>query len=222
MKRVQLTVRLENEVIKAARERAARMKTSLSAAVAEAAKESLLSSYRTERETEILKAVERNFFALRKLEQRMNFEIRVLKEMAGLGMRSFFNHIPPIPEAEKPAALLSGKMRFSRYLDLLARNLRGGESILRDLPAAEPIEGVEKPSQPSDATSTRSTHGKTSKAAAESNPIKEDTHRVGTNGDTSLPQSTTPAKEQAWSLFDREPSHEAAPHIHPGLNPQRS
>jgi hypothetical protein len=222
MKRVQLTVRLENEVIKAARERAARMKTSLSAAVAEAAKESLLSSYRTERETEILKAVERNSFALRKLEQRMNFEIRVLKEMAGLGMRSFFNHIPPVPEPEKPAALLSGKMRFARFLDLLARNLRGGESILRDLSAAEPIEVVEKPSQPSDPTSTRSTNGNTSKGVLESVPSKENTHRVATNGDTNLPQSTTLANEQAWSLFNREPSQEAAPHTHPGLNPQRS
>jgi hypothetical protein len=108
--------------------------------VAEAAKESLLSSYRSEREKEILKAAERNFYALRRLEQRMRIELQVLKELIGLGMRSFFNHTPPIPDTGKAAALLSGKQRFQRYLDLVASNLRGGESILGDVPLPEPAE----------------------------------------------------------------------------------
>ena len=139
--RVQLTVRLEPQVMQAARQRSNEMKVSLSATVAEAAKESLLSSYRSEREQEILKAVDRNFHALRRLERQFRLEIAVLKEMIGVGMRSFFNHTTPIPEATKNAALRSGKERFHRYLDLLATNLRSGESILKDLPlpdAGEP------------------------------------------------------------------------------------
>ena len=132
--RVQLTVRLEPQVMQAARQRSSEMKVSLSATVAEAAKESLLSSYRSEREQEILKAVDRNFHALRRLERQLRLEISVLKEMIGVGMRSFFNHTTPIPEATKNAALRSGKERFHRYLDLLAANLRSGESILKDLP----------------------------------------------------------------------------------------
>jgi hypothetical protein len=135
--RVQITVWLEPHVLQAAKQRAGEMKVSLSATVAEAAKESLLSSYRSEREQEILKAVERNFHALRRLEQRLGLDIQVLKEMAGLGMRSFFNHTPPIPQASQAAALLSGKQRFHRYLDALAKNLRGGESILSDVPLPE-------------------------------------------------------------------------------------
>jgi hypothetical protein len=138
--RVQVTVFLEPQVHWAAKQRAGEMKLSLSATVAEAAKESLLSSYRSERETEILKATERNLYALRRLAQRMRIELQVLKELIGLGMRSFFNHIPPVPESGKTAALLSGKQRFQRYLDLVAANLRGGDSILADVPLPEPVD----------------------------------------------------------------------------------
>jgi hypothetical protein len=59
------------------------MKVSLSAAIAEAAKESLLSSYRSEREQEILKAVERNFHALRRLDQRLAWSFRCSRRWSG-------------------------------------------------------------------------------------------------------------------------------------------
>ena len=151
-RRVQLTVRLEPEVFRAAKERATRSGVSLSAAVAEAAKESLLSTYRGQREAEILRAVDRNFHKVARLERRLWLEVRVLKEMVGLGMRSFFNHTPAVPETEKAAALLSGKARFHRYLDLLAENLRGGESIMNDIPA-------DAPAEPADTASPRATDG---------------------------------------------------------------
>ena len=144
--RVQVTVFLEPQVHEAAKQRAGDMKLSLSATVADAAKESLLSSYRSERDKEILKTTERNFYAVRRLEQRMRIELQVLKELIGLGMRSFFNHTPPIPDTAKAAALLSGRQRFHRYLDLVASNLRGGESVLADVPLPDPADtGVEPP-----------------------------------------------------------------------------
>jgi hypothetical protein len=136
-RKTQVSVFLEQQVLLAARQRAKEMKLSMSAVVADAAKESLLSAYRSEREQEILKAVERNFHAIRRLDQRLALEIQILKEMVGLGMRSFFNHTTPIPDATKAAAILSGKQRFHGYLDMLARNLRKGESILSDLPLPE-------------------------------------------------------------------------------------
>jgi hypothetical protein len=138
--RVQVSVFLEPEVHKAAKQRAGEMKISLSATVAEAAKESLLSSYRSERENQILKAAERNFYAVRRLEQRLRIDLQVVKELIGLGMRSFFNHTPPVPDNGKTAALVSGKQRFQRYLDLVASNLRGGDSVLGDVPLPEPTE----------------------------------------------------------------------------------
>src|ERR1700683_4899048 len=138
MKRLaQVTIYLDAQLLQAARERAANMQVSLSAAIVEALKESLLSAYRSEREQEILKAVERNFHAIRRLDQRVALEIQILKEMVGLGMRSFFNHTTPIPDATKAAAILSGKQRFHAYLDMLAKNLRKGESIRSDAPLPE-------------------------------------------------------------------------------------
>ena len=89
-RKTQLSVFLEQQVLLAARQRAKEMKLSMSAVVADAAKESLLSAYRSEREQEILKAVERNFHAIRRLDQRLALEIQILKEMVGLGMRVFF------------------------------------------------------------------------------------------------------------------------------------
>src|ERR1700722_10704507 len=138
MKRLaQVTIYLEPQLLLAAKERSNKMQVSLSAAIVDALKESLLSTYRSEREQEILKAVERNLHALRRLDQRLALEIQILKEMVGLGMRSFFNHTTPIPDATKAAAILSGKQRFHGYLDTLAKNLRRGESILSDLPLPE-------------------------------------------------------------------------------------
>jgi hypothetical protein len=138
--RIQVSVFLEPEVHKAAKQRAGEMKLSLSATVADAAKESLLSSYRSERENQILKAEERNFYAVRRLEQRLRIDLQVVKELIGMGMRSFFNHIPPVPDNGKTAALVSGKQRFQRYLDLVASNLRGGDSVLGDVPLPEPAD----------------------------------------------------------------------------------
>jgi hypothetical protein len=200
MKRLaQVTIYLEPQLLLAAKERSTKMQVSLSAAIVDALKESLLSTYRSEREQEILKAVERNFYALRRLDQRFALELSVLKEMVGLGMRSFFNHTTPIPDATKTAAILSGKQRFHGYLDMLAKNLRKGESILSDVPLPE-----------FDATSE-------SKAAATDGSIAEDaaptdhvqstgSHPVvGTSPDR---PSTRPAESngkkghRSWELFE--------------------
>jgi hypothetical protein len=164
--RVQVTVRLEPRVLQAAKQRASELKVSLSAALAEAAKESLLSSYRNEREQEILKAADRNFHALRRLEQQLRVDIQVLKEMVGLGMRSFFNHTTAIPDTLKTAALLSGKQRFHRFLDLLARNLRTGESILSDIPSVGPESEAGKSSSQEEAATKSVQPQETAKSIA--------------------------------------------------------
>ncbi len=57
--------------------------------------------------------------------------------MVGLMVQSFFNHTPAIPDHDKKAALHSGKARFNRFLDTLATNLRSGQSITNDIPAAD-------------------------------------------------------------------------------------
>lgn len=200
-RRVQVSVFLEASVLAAAKKRAGEMKVSMSAAVAEAAKESLLSTYRNEREQEILKAVERNFHAMRRLEKRLWLEIAVLKEMVGLGMLSFFNHIAAVPEAQKVAALASGKQRFNRYLDILAKNLRAGASIMGDVPLPEAYD-----SSASSAPSAKDTGGGTaahhSKEPAPVNDLGSGASPgvVGQVASQSMPQSG-PSSRGNWGLF---------------------
>ena len=183
--RIQMTVFLDPEVHRAAKQRAEAMKLSLSATVADAAKESLLSSYRSDREKEILTAAERNFFAVRRLEQRMRTELLVLKELIGTGMQSFFNHIPAVGESGRAAALVSGKQRFLRYLDHVASNLRTGESILGKvpLPGSDEALGESAPSK------SQKDHP-TASAPAPAGPLIP---RAKPNGD-SKPATTAPPK----------------------------
>ena len=200
MKRLaQVTIYLDAQLLQAARERSANMQVSLSAAIVEALKESLLSTYRSEREQEILKAVERNFHALRRLDQRLAVELAVLKEMAGLGMRSFFNHTTPIPEATKAAAILSGKQRFHGYLDTLAKNLRKGESILSDVPLPE----FDAPSESKTPQGEVSVTGKSDPLA----PVEKPDSRRGVErpSDRSATQPAAANGQKAqgnWGLFE--------------------
>jgi hypothetical protein len=198
-RRTQVSVFLEPKVLAAAKQRASDMNVSMSAAVAEAAKESLLSSYRSEREQEILKAVERNFHTLRRLESRLRLDVQVLKEMVGLGMRSFFNHTTPIPESTKAAALLSGKQRFQRYLDGLARNLRTGESILSDLPPLQSEEpGAKEPSPISGKRESPESKRTRDEASEDNGRHATTTHAPAHSSSRSRSQAV-----ESWGLFGR-------------------
>ena len=132
--KIKLSIRLMRSAYDAAKSQAATTGSAISVIVAEAATQTLLATYRSDREAEILKAVERVFFKLQKLEKRQNLDLLILKEMMGLSVRAYFNHTPEVPDHERSAALLSGKARFHRYLDTLARNLRQNKSILGDVP----------------------------------------------------------------------------------------
>jgi hypothetical protein len=140
----QLTVRLDPEVLKAARAKAQRDNTSVSAVIAEAATRSLLHAGHAEWEAGIVRALDRIGGKLERLDKRQTFEAGVLKEMVGLFVRAYFNHTPAIPERALRPALLSGKERFARFMDTLAQNLGKGQSVLRQAPAPE----GDEPSKP--------------------------------------------------------------------------
>ena len=132
--KIKLSIRLMRSAYDTAKSQAATTGSAISVIVAAAATQTLLATYRSDREAEILKAVERVFFKLQKLEKRQNLDLLILKEMVGLGTRAYFNHTPEVPEHERSASLLSGKARFHRYLDTLAGNLRQNRSILGEVP----------------------------------------------------------------------------------------
>ncbi len=132
--KIKFSISLSRPAYDAAKAQAVELGKAFTWVVADAATQTLLATYRSDREAEILQAVERVFFKLQKLEKRQNLDLLILKEMVGLGIRAYFNHTPEVPDHERSAALLSGKARFHRYLDSLARNLRQNKSILGEVP----------------------------------------------------------------------------------------
>ena len=138
MQKIRFTLWMDEEILKAARVRAAEEGATPSRVIAAAARTMLIDSPQNA-EVRVLQAVERVLAVIQRIDRRRGYDQQVLKEMVGLMAQSFFNHTPAIPEKDKKAALHSGKARFNRFLDALASNLRAGQSIMNDLPApAEP------------------------------------------------------------------------------------
>ena len=138
--KIKFTVWLPPEILRAAKARAALEGTTASEVLAAAGRTVLIDTDQEHTDAKVLAAVERVFALIQRIDRRRSFDQQVLKEMVGLMVQSFFNHTPAVPEKDKKAALHSGKVRFNRFLDTLAANLRSGQSIMNDLPA--PIEPV--------------------------------------------------------------------------------
>jgi hypothetical protein len=138
--KTRFTVWMEPDTLQAAKARAVQDGVTVSEVLAAAAKRTLIDNDRQHTDAQLLAAVERVFNLLQRIDRRRVYDQQVLKEMVGLLIRSFFNHIPAVPPKEKEAALMSGKVRFNRWLDILARNLRSGQSVLNDLPVPEQAE----------------------------------------------------------------------------------
>ena len=141
--KTRFTVWMEPDTLQAAKARAVQDGVTVSEVLAAAAKRTLIDNDRQHTDAQLLAAVERVFNLLQRIDRRRVYDQQVLKEMVGLLVRSFFNHIPAVPAKEKEAALMSGKVRFNRWLDILARNLRSGQSILNDLPVPEQAQQTE-------------------------------------------------------------------------------
>jgi hypothetical protein len=135
--KVRFTVWLNPAVLSAAKARANRDRISVSEVLARAAQRELGQGEGGDADALIHKAVDRVFFLLQRTDKRRGFENQVLKEMVGLAVLAFFNHTPPVPDADRKAAHLSGNVRFQQFLDAVAANLRRGRSVLAELPDAD-------------------------------------------------------------------------------------
>jgi hypothetical protein len=135
--KTRFTVWMDPEVLRAAKARALQDGTTVSEVLAAAAKRDLIDANRQSTDVQILQAVERVFNLIQRIDRRRVYDQQVLKEMLGLLIRSFFNHTPAVPAKDREAAIFSGKARFNRFLDMLAANLRSGQSVLNDLPVPE-------------------------------------------------------------------------------------
>lgn len=172
MQKVRFTLWMDEEVLKAARVRAAEEGATPSRVIAAAARTMLIDNAQNA-EARVLQAVERALALIQRIDRRHGYDQQVLKEMVGLMVQSFFNHTPAIPEKDKKAALHSGKARFNRFLDALAANLRAGQSIMNDLPA---------PTEPSVSELTASTPESGNAADRNLGPLK--------NSEAEIPPTT--------------------------------
>jgi hypothetical protein len=183
--KIKFSISLGRPAYDAAKSLAAASGKAFTFVVADAATQTLLATYRSDREAEILKAVERVFFKLQKLEKHQHLDLLILKEMVGLGIRAYFNHTPEILESQHSAALLSGKARYRHYLDTLARNVRQNKSILGELAALSTLQNqADGPSSEASASTA-----KESAASQSSSPP--------TNGKAAVNGSATPPKGNA-------------------------
>ena len=149
--KTRFTVWMDPEILRAAKARALQEGLTVSEVLAAAAKRSLIDSDRPNTDAQVLQAVERVFNLIQRIDRRHVYDQQVLKEMLGLMVRSFFNHTPAVPKKDWEAAVISGKARFNRFLDILANNLRSGKSVLNDMPAQEPAQKLETvAAQPAD------------------------------------------------------------------------
>src|ERR1700683_4894617 len=119
--KTRFTVWMAPEVLRAAKARAVQDGSTVSEALAAAAKRDLIDASRQNTDAQILQAVERVFNLIQRIDRRRVYDQQVLKEMLGLLIRSFFNHTPATPAKDREAAIFSGKARFNRFLDKIGR-----------------------------------------------------------------------------------------------------
>ena len=222
--KTRFTVWMEPDTLQAAKARAVQEGVTVSEVLAAAAKRALIDTDRQNTDAKLLAAVERVFNLIQRIDRRRVYDQQVLKEMVGLLIRSFFNHIPAVPPKERDAAIISGKARFNRFLDTLAANLRSGESALNDLPVPEQSQKAEPVVVPPDDTSVSQPpvsppleEAKTSPPESPEGmvaipPAVQPTHQAepdrapskatesATNQDASEPLPQPPTRK-AWKLF---------------------
>lgn len=135
--KVQLTVRLKDEVYRAARETSARRRVPLAVIVAEAAAQALLPPPEASPETNLVHLSKRLLSRMETLERSLGRELFATRELLAQFVRAYFNHTPAIPDSERAAASLSGRLRFVRLAEQVNLNAGQGISILNELEAPD-------------------------------------------------------------------------------------
>ena len=205
MQKVRFTLWMDEDVLKAAKVRASESGATPSRVIADAARTILIDNPQNA-EARVLQAVERVFALIQRMDRRRGYDQQVLKEMVGLMVQSFFNHTPAIPDHDKKAALHSGKARFNRFLDTLATNLRSGQSITNDIPAAPEAAadredtGPPKPTSAAESNRNLPSHSQTDERTS---PFIRKTNQPEAAKTAEPPPETTPSdsKGSRWNLF---------------------
>lgn len=116
-----------------------RPQVSRSAVVSRALRQYLLPDYQEERERVLAANLDRLWWHQHHLADRLDRELRLVREMLALLVRTYYIHTPEIPEADRQAAVLSGEKRFSRFLAKVAEQAGPGKSALEQMPQPESL-----------------------------------------------------------------------------------
>jgi hypothetical protein len=107
---------------------------SRSAVVSRALRQFLLPDYQEERQRVLAANLDRLLWHQRNTADRLERELRIVREMLALLVRSYYIHTPEVPEQERQGAVISGEKRFSRFLAKVAAQVGPGKSALEQMP----------------------------------------------------------------------------------------
>ncbi|MGP2492624.1 CopG family transcriptional regulator [Mesorhizobium sp. PUT5] len=139
MRKKRLSAYLDNDVMDALEDYAARREVSLSL-VAEAAIASFLSPDAADRREA---AVTRRLDQIDRRVQRVERDIGIAIETIALFVRYWLSSTPALPEAQRAEARAKGIQRYDGFVDALGQRLRKGpklrQEIADDVPPARPV-----------------------------------------------------------------------------------
>ena len=121
---------------------------SRSAVVSRALRQYLLPDYQEERERVLAANLDRLWWHQHNLADRLDRDIATTREMLAMLVRTFYIHVPEVPESQREGAILSGEQRFNRFLAVVAEHLGPGKSSLQRMPEPEIVESIEEPPVP--------------------------------------------------------------------------
>lgn len=113
-------------------------KLSRSAVMAQSLRQFLIPEHQEERERVLTENLDRLYWHQHNQADRVKQELRTIKEMLALFVRTFYNHTPAVPEDQREAAAIQGQTRFTRFLEAVAENVGPGKSTLDQMPTPAP------------------------------------------------------------------------------------
>lgn len=113
--------------------------SSRSAVVSRALRQFLLPDYQEEQHRVLAANLDRLLWYQHNLADRLERELRLVREMLALLVRTYYIHTPEVPEPERQGAVVSGEKRFNRFLAKVAEQIGPGKSALERMPQEEPL-----------------------------------------------------------------------------------
>lgn len=129
-RKVQVTLRMRRKAHKRAFDLGRRLNRPTAVVIADAAEQILLPHADETAEALINKHGKLIQNRLTGMQQTIESELALVREMLGIAVRIWLNHTPPLPESERDAAYANGRATFTRYVEHVARNIAEGICIL--------------------------------------------------------------------------------------------